>query len=213
MTVQFVSGIDTDAGKTIVTGWLARRLADEGRRIVTAKLVQTGSDELSPDILTHRRLMGTGLFPEDREGLTMPETFRYPASPHLAAELDGRPVDFPKIEKAVATLAERFESVLVEGAGGLMVPLTRECLTIDYVAARGWPVWFVTSGKLGSVNHTLLSLEALKRRNMPLAGMVFNDWCPSHDPVIADDTRAYLRGALQKFYPDAPFLVCPTLAL
>lgn len=213
MTVQFVSGIDTDAGKTIVTGWLARRLADEGRRIVTAKLVQTGSDELSPDILTHRRLMGTGLLSEDREGLTMPETFRYPASPHLAAELDGRPVDFPKIEKAVATLAERFESVLVEGAGGLMVPLTRECLTIDYVAARGWPVWFVTSGKLGSVNHTLLSLEALKRRNMPLAGMVFNAWCPSHDPVISDDTRAYLRGALLKFYPDAPFLVCPTLAL
>ena len=57
MTLQFVSGIDTDAGKTIATGWLAGRFLREGRNVVTAKLVQTGSDELSPDILTHRRLI------------------------------------------------------------------------------------------------------------------------------------------------------------
>ena len=104
MTLQFVSGIDTDAGKTVATGWLAARLMEEGRKVVTAKLVQTGSDELSPDILTHRRLMGTGLLPADRDGRTMPETFRYPASPHLAAELDGRAVDFAKIEGALASL-------------------------------------------------------------------------------------------------------------
>lgn len=213
MTLQFVSGIDTDAGKTIATGWLAGRLMEEGRKVVTAKLVQTGSDELSPDILTHRRLMGTGLLPADRDGRTMPETFRYPASPHLAAELDGRAVDFAKIEGALASLDAEYETVLVEGAGGLMVPLTRELLTIDYVAEKGWPVWFVTSGKLGSVNHTLLSLEAMKRRDMPLAGLIFNDFCPSHDEVIARDTKEYLRTALARFYPEAPFLVCPTIDL
>lgn len=212
MPLQFVSGIDTDAGKTVVTGWLARRLANESS-VITAKLVQTGSSEISPDILTHRRLMGTGLLPEDREGLTMPETFHYPASPHLASELDGRPIDFPKIERAFTTLAQRYDTVLVEGAGGLMVPLTRELLTIDYVAQQGWPVWFVTSGKLGSVNHTLLSLEALKARDMPLAGLIFNDWCASHDDVIARDTKDYLRTKLTQFYPNAPFLVCPMLAL
>ena len=111
------------------------------------------------------------------------------------------------------SLEAQYETVLVEGAGGLMVPLTRELLTIDYVAENGWPVWFVTSGKLGSVNHTLLSLEAMKRRDMPLAGLIFNDFCPSHDKIIAQDTREYLRTALERFYPEAPFLVCPTLDL
>lgn len=213
MTLQFVSGIDTDAGKTIATGWLAGRFLREGRNVVTAKLVQTGSDDLSPDILTHRRLMGKGLLPADIDGRTMPETFRYPASPHLAAELEGRTVDFAKIERALMSLEAQYETVLVEGAGGLMVPLTRELLTIDYVAENGWPVWFVTSGKLGSVNHTLLSFEAMKRRDMPLAGLIFNDFCPSHDKIIAQDTREYLRTALERFYPEAPFLVCPTLDL
>lgn len=213
MTLQFVSGIDTDAGKTIATGWLAGRFLREGRNVVTAKLVQTGSDDLSPDILTHRRLMGKGLLPADIDGRTMPETFHYPASPHLAAELEGRTVDFAKIERALMSLEAQYETVLVEGAGGLMVPLTRELLTIDYVAENGWPVWFVTSGKLGSVNHTLLSLEAMKRRDMPLAGLIFNDFCPSHDKIIAQDTREYLRTALERFYPEAPFLVCPTLDL
>lgn len=213
MTLQFVSGIDTDAGKTIATGWLAGRFLREGRNVVTAKLVQTGSDELSPDILTHRRLMGKGLLPADIDGRTMPETFRYPASPHLAAELEGRTVDFAKIERALMSLEAQYDTVLVEGAGGLMVPLTRELLTIDYVAENGWSVWFVTSGKLGSVNHTLLSLEAMKRRDMPLAGLIFNDFCPSHDKIIAQDTREYLRTALERFYPEAPFLVCPTLDL
>ena len=213
MTLQFVSGIDTDAGKTIATGWLAGRFLREGRNVVTAKLVQTGSDELSPDILTHRRLMGKGLLPADLDGRTMPETFRYPASPHLAAELEGRTVDFAKIELALMSLEAQYETVLVEGAGGLMVPLTRELLTIDYVAENGWPVWFVTSGKLGSVNHTLLSLEAMKCRDMPLAGLIFNDFCPSHDKIIAQDTREYLRTALERFYPEAPFLVCPRLDL
>lgn len=213
MTLQFVSGIDTDAGKTIATGWLAGRFLREGRNVVTAKLVQTGADELSPDILTHRRLMGKGLLPADLDGRTMPETFRYPASPHLAAELEGRTVDFAKIELALMSLEAQYETVLVEGAGGLMVPLTRELLTIDYVAENGWPVWFVTSGKLGSVNHTLLSLEAMKRRDMPLAGLIFNDFCPSHDKIIAQDTREYLRTALERFYPEAPFLVCPRLDL
>ncbi|MEE3547477.1 ATP-dependent dethiobiotin synthetase BioD, partial [Pseudomonas aeruginosa] len=75
-----------------------------------------------------------GWFQEDHDKLTMPEIFSYPASPHLATRLDNREIDFQKIENATQTLAERFEIVLLEGAGGLMVPLTTSLLTIDYVA-------------------------------------------------------------------------------
>lgn len=95
----------------------------------------------------------------------MPEIFSYPASPHLASQLDNRPIDFDKIKRATEELSERYDSVLLEGAGGLMVPLTTELLTIDYIVQEKYPLIFVTSGKLGSINHTLLSLEAIQTRH------------------------------------------------
>lgn len=104
----------------------------------------------------------------------MPEIFTYPCSPHLAAEIDHRPIDFDKIEKATRQLSETYDAVLLEGAGGLMVPLTRDLLTIDYVAQKNYPLIFVTSGKLGSINHTLLSLEAVTRRGIRLHTVAYN---------------------------------------
>ena len=159
--VFFVSGIDTNVGKSYAAGYLAKVWNEQGRRTITQKFIQTGNVDISEDIELHRRIMGTGLLPEDKEGLTMPEIFSYPCSPHLAAEIDRRPIDFEKIERATAALSERYDAVLLEGAGGLMVPLTRDLLTIDYVAEKQYPLVFVTSGRLGSINHTLLSLERL----------------------------------------------------
>lgn len=89
--IYFVSGIDTDAGKSYCTAWLARQLAGEGHRVITQKFIQTGNVGHSEDIDLHRRIMGTGYLPEDREGLTMPEIFSYPCSPHLAARIDDVP--------------------------------------------------------------------------------------------------------------------------
>ena len=134
--VYFVSGIDTNIGKSYATAYLAKTWNERGIRTITEKLIQTGNTDMSEDIELHRRIMGTGLLPEDRERLTMPEIFSYPCSPHLAAEIDKRPIDFDKIERATQTLSERYDAVLLEGAGGLMVPLTRELLTIDYVSAE-----------------------------------------------------------------------------
>ena len=122
--VYFVSGIDTNIGKSYATGYIARTWNSEGRRTITQKLIQTGNTGMSEDIELHRRLMGCGLLPEDRERLTMPEIFSYPCSPHLAAEIDGRPIDLAGIERATVELSRRYDAVLLEGAGGLMVPLT-----------------------------------------------------------------------------------------
>ena len=121
--IHFVSGIDTDAGKTVCTGWLARELLCRGRRVATMKLVQTGCGDYSPDIRLHRRLMGVTL-PEDEEGITAPELFTYPASPHLAAKIDGRPLDLAHLIDCANKLTDHYDVVLVEGAGGLAVPLT-----------------------------------------------------------------------------------------
>lgn len=151
------------------------------------------------------------MLPEDMEGLTMPEIYSYPCSPHLAAELDGRPVDFVKIGSATEILAERYDAVLVEGAGGLMVPLTRDCLTIDYVADRGYPLVFVTSGRLGSINHLLLSLEAVMNRNIPLHSVLYNMYPADEDKIIRQDTEEYVRTWLSSHCPEAEFVRIPCL--
>lgn len=209
--IYFVSGIDTDAGKSYCTAWLAKELANEGHRVITQKFIQTGNVGHSEDIDLHRRIMGTGYLPEDREGLTMPEIYSYPCSPHLAARIDGRPIDFDKIERATLELASRYDRVLVEGAGGLMVPLTEDFLTIDYVAQKRYPLVFVTSGKLGSINHTLLSFEAIQRRGITLDTVLYNLYPPVKDTTIQEDTQVYIQRYLEKYFPETHFLTVPVL--
>ena len=136
MGIVFVTGIDTGIGKSIATGLMARWLARRGRPVITQKLVQTGCrGAVAEDIAVHRRLMGTGLFDVDRDGTTCPCVFAYPASPHLAARLENREVDISAIDRASDRLAAMHEHVLVEGVGGVLVPLAGSLSVLDYVAA------------------------------------------------------------------------------
>lgn len=211
--VYFISGIDTDAGKSYATGFLARQWNEKGIRTITQKFIQTGNTDYSEDIELHRRIMGIPPTPEDLAGLTMPEIFSYPASPHLAARLDGRPIDFDKMECATQELSRRYDAVLLEGAGGLMVPLTTELWTIDYIADKGYPLIFVTSGKLGSINHTLLSLEAIARRGIRLHTVLYNLYPTPQDKTIQEDTLAFIRSYLEKHFPETNFLLVPEIRL
>ena len=118
-----------------------------------------------------------------------------------------------RISQAAIELARRYDVVFMEGAGGLMVPLTPELLTIDYIAQQHYPLLFVTSGKLGSVSHTLLSLEAIKRRGIRLHTMLYNLYPTLPDPTIQDDTRLYLKQYLAKHFPDAGWIEVPVISL
>ena len=209
--VYFVSGTDTGVGKSYATGYLAKVWNASGRRTITQKLVQTGNTDVSEDIEVHRKIMGCGMLPEDGLKLTMPEIFSYPASPDLASRIDHRPIDFARIEQATQELARRYDIVLVEGAGGLMVPLRDEYLTIDYIAEKGYPLLFVTSGKLGSVNHTLLSFEAIAHRGIELHTLLYNLYPDVDDPTIRYDTRLYLQRHLVRHFPSCRFLEVPRL--
>ncbi|OFV31537.1 dethiobiotin synthase [Neisseria sp. HMSC15G01] len=201
--VYFVSGIDTDIGKTVATGVLAKQLLQQGKSVITQKPVQTGCQDIAEDIAVHRKIMGIPMQEVDKQGLTMPEIFGYPASPHLAARLDGRALDLDKIRTSTQELATPYEIVLVEGAGGLMVPLTENLLTIDYIRQQGYPVILVTSGRLGSINHTLLSFSALKQYGISLYSLIFNHIHDSKDETIAGDTLEYLKGRLKDEFPEA----------
>ena len=203
--VVFVSGIDTGVGKTVVTGELARAAIAKGRDAITVKMVQTGNIGRSEDIEEHRRIMGVGELPEDAEGLTAPQIFAFPGSGHLAARLEGKRVNLKKITRSVEVCARRRDLVLVESAGGLFVPLTSSVLTIDYLAERGWPLVLVTNGRLGSINHTLMSIEAAVRRGIALLAVVY-DWAPDVDPIIDEDTPATIKAYLKRWGLDVPLL-------
>lgn len=204
--IIFISGIDTDAGKTYATAWLAKHLMKKGQRVITQKFIQTGNSGYSEDIVKHRELMGTGLLPEDEDFTTAPIIFSYPASAQLAARLDGKEINLDKVKQSSAVLALRYDTVLVEGAGGLMVPVTDDYFTIDYVKDEKLPLALVTNGVLGSINHTILSLEAIKNRDITLRYLLYNTYF-DNDTTIADDTRGFISRYLAKHFPESEMLV------
>ena len=206
----FISGIDTDAGKSYATGHLANVLTAEGKNVITMKFIQTGNLEYSEDIDVHRRIMGIPMQDVDLDHTTAPEIFSYPCSPQLAASIDGRDIDLEKIDRAADRLDSLYDVTLIEGAGGLMVPLTDTFWTIDYPATRDLAVALVTNGRLGSISHTLLALEALRQRGIKLAYLLYNTHFDA-DATIVDDTRGFLKRYLERTMPEARWIDVPTL--
>ena len=155
----FVTGTDTDVGKTLVSAWLLLHLdADYW------KPVQAGTDP-ETDAMTVRRLTelpATRILPE---AYVLAEAI----APHEAARRAGIGIDMAKL---AAPRSDR--PLVVEGAGGLMVPLTDKACVIDLATELNLPVILVARSTLGTINHTLLSLEAIRRRGLPLAGVVIN---------------------------------------
>ncbi|MET0156678.1 MAG: dethiobiotin synthase [Methyloceanibacter sp.] len=155
----FVTGTDTDVGKTVVAAWLVARLGAS-----YWKPVQAGTDP-ETDSDTVRRLAGVG---QDRilpEAYVLPD----PLAPHEAARRAGLAIDMAKL---VPPASDR--PLVVEGAGGLMVPLGDQSYVIDLARDLDLPLILVARSTLGTINHTLLSLEAIRRRGLPLAGVVIN---------------------------------------
>lgn len=204
-SVVAISGIDTGIGKTYATGLLARTLLQRGKNIITQKIVQTGCIGIAEDILEHRRLMGIGLQKVDIEGLTCPYVFSYPASPHLAASRERVEIDILNIRRATFTLQKCYDLVLLEGVGGLLVPLTHDLLFADYIRDAGYDLILVTGTQLGSINHTLLSIEACVNRGIVLRGVIYNCFQCS-EKMIADDTREVIHHYLKKKGLSAPVI-------
>lgn len=201
----FVTGIDTDAGKSYITGLLARVMMKQGLSVITQKFVQTGNKEYSEDIDVHRKIMGIPMTSEDLLHITAPIIYSYPASPHLSAEIDQREIDLSLIDTASDTLAAKYDHLLIEGAGGLMVPLKGDYLTIDYIRDRKLPVVLVTNGRLGSINHTLLSLYALSHYSVDIFAVVYNKYFDK-DKIIAESTRDYIKNWIRNHFPDTLYL-------
>jgi dethiobiotin synthase len=155
----FVTGTDTDVGKTVVSAWLVSL-----HNACYWKPVQAGNHPETDSAIVQR-------LSEAPQGRILPEAYVLPEpiAPHEAARRAGITIDMAKL---IPPACDR--PLVVEGAGGLMVPLTAEAYVIDLAAELHLPVILVTRSTLGTINHTLLSLEALRRRGLPLAGVVVN---------------------------------------
>lgn len=204
--VIFISGIGTNIGKSYATGWLANHFIAMGKSVITIKMIQTGNVGFSEDIEIHRKLMNIPLTEDDLNYTTAPIIMSYPASPHLAAKIDNVEIDLNMIDKSISILKEKYDIILMEGAGGLMVPIREDYLTIDYLKEKNIPVCLVTNGYLGSINLTLLSLLALKDYDIKVKFVIYNNFYDD-DKIIAEETLKYFNKYINQNFPAAEFLV------
>ncbi len=190
----FITGTDTDAGKTVVTGLLGRYFKQKGEKVITQKWIQTGDKTFSADILKHHDMMGIKIddIIEFKDNI-MPYVLDFPASPHLAALKEDKTIDPEHIKNAYLKLRNHFDVVLVEGSGGIMVPVTEDILMIDICKDLNIPVILVVGNKLGAINHALLSIEVLRSKNLDLKGLIFNNICKETPLEILDDNVRIIK--------------------
>jgi dethiobiotin synthetase len=189
VTVLVVTGTGTGVGKTVVSAALAALALADARRVAVVKPAQTGVAAGEPgDLDEVRRLVG------DRPGLTTVELARYPdpLAPATAAARAGMaPLTMSEVADAVTGLSVGHELVLVEGAGGLLVPLAPTFTLVDLAVRLAAPVLVVASAGLGTLNHTALTTEALAARNVRCAGIVIGAW-PGEPDLAAECNLADL---------------------
>lgn len=169
----FVTGTGTEVGKTVVAATIARTLAGEGQRVAVFKPAVTGLDEgVETDHELLRRASGSAQSDEE----IAPYRYGPPASPHLAASLAGEEIDPERLRRTAATAVEDADAIVCEGVGGLLVPLSPTYLVRDLAADLGYPLIVVAGPGLGTINHTLLTVEAARAAGLEVAAVVLNPW-------------------------------------
>jgi dethiobiotin synthetase len=180
VTIRLVTGTDTGVGKTVAAAALAHRARGAGLRVRYVKPVQTGVRPGAPGDADFVRAAADV---DARELLRLPE----PLAPAVAAERAGRPIDGAALAAEARRLAEGIDLLLVEGAGGLLVPLDARWTVADLAASLGAELVVVVRPGLGTLNHTALTLEAARARGLPVAGLVVSGWPPR--PGVVERTN------------------------
>ena len=175
----FITATDTEVGKTVAACAIAAALKREGRKVGVCKPVASGCRAERND-LVNADAEALAHFADCRLPLNTinPVRYRRPLAPAAAAELEGRPFDERAVADALRAIADEHDVVLVEGVGGIMVPLDAERTVLDLMAAIDYPVVVVARGDLGTLNHTAMTCELLRQRGVRLAGIVVNRYDP-----------------------------------
>jgi len=201
MSGFFVTGTDTGVGKTIITGALARALRMSGRSVGVFKPVESGcavrENELVPEDAVFLKKMAC--CPEDLHAVC-PYRMKHALAPGVAAALEGIEIDVARITAAFRTIQNRYDIVLVEGAGGLMVPVAGNLLTSGLITALKLPLLVVARLSLGTINHTLLTVKQAQHSGISVAGIILNQLSP--ETRNAEDTNP----AVIRKFTDVPII-------
>ena len=169
----FVTGTGTDVGKTVLAAAIARSMAATGARVSVFKPAVSGLDQdAEPDHALLRRAAGS----TQSDAEVAPYRFGPPVSPHLAAELVGEPIDPEHVVASARAAAEGADFLVCEGVGGLLVPLTLGYLVRDFARELGLPVVIAAAPGLGTINHTLLTVEAARAVGLEAKLVVLTPW-------------------------------------
>ena len=183
----FVTGTGTGVGKSVVAAAICSALARRGLRVAAFKPVVTGLDELGDWPADHELLAlaaSAGQGPED----VAPYRFGPPVSPHLAAELAGATIAPVEVESAARATGAATDALVVEGVGGLLVPLSSGYLVRDLARALGFPLLVAARAGLGTLNHTLLTVESARAAGLDVAAVVLTPW-PSEPNAVERSNR------------------------
>ena len=201
----FVTGTDTGVGKTVVAGAICAALAARGERVAAFKPVVTGTDEPSGDWPPDHELLASAASAGQTAADVAPVTFRPPVSPHYAAELAGTRIDVERLRDAACATSANVDALVCEGVGGLLVPLTPDYSVRDLAGDLGLPLVVVARTGLGTINHTLLTVEAAQAAGLHVAGIVMTPWPEHPEPIERSnrDTVERLSGVAVSALPPA----------
>jgi dethiobiotin synthetase len=200
----FVTGTGTEVGKTVVAAAIARTAAAAGEKVAVFKPAVSGLDEPGePDHELLRRAAGS----DQSDDEIAPYRFGPPVSPHLAAEMAGVGIDPVALVAGARKAAAEGDLLVCEGVGGFLVPLTREYSVRDFARELRLPVVIAASPGLGTINHTLLTLESVRRAGPEVAGVALTPW-----PEQASDLEESNRATIERL-GEVRVEVLPTLDL
>lgn len=189
----FVTGTGTDVGKTFVTGLMLKKLRENGRRAAYYKVAMSGNDRRADGSL----IPGDALRVKEMSGIEQPleemcpYVYETAVSPHLAAKLEGNPVELERVLEGLRDVQARYDYVTVEGSGGILCPLRFDGQSIqleDVIKAGNLGCLIVADAGLGTINAVVLTVEYMKARHIPVKGILFNRFEPGN-PLHEDNRR------------------------
>ncbi|MGN6727089.1 MAG: dethiobiotin synthase [Tepidisphaeraceae bacterium] len=206
----FIAGTDTGVGKTMIAAAIARTLYLQGRNVAVLKPAATGCEHRREGLVsTDAELLAVGSETRQPLDLICPNRYLEPLAPSVAARRARQPLDWSAVQRSIDLMTRDANTLIVEGVGGVLVPMDDSHTLLDLIVALRLPTVVVARASLGTINHTLLTLEALRRVKAPIAGVVINryptDLADAAEETAAAEIERFGRVPVLALAPDEPF--------